>query len=902
MTSIAQNPTQASTNMLFADVSPNFKFCVYGVDCKTISDKQIDSRGRRQELFYQGLFDSKNGLLPQLGMEAKEIENLKRVVFFEGSSFFSARPVPGLEPENLPRQLVGTKESGNDGINVFVSDNGDSLQITNYQCRKAPTQVTGEAAKPQAAEKTDSVPVDRRCSDCTKAFADLPALLSHCSITGHQPEYPGEAEPANREQFLAYCNVALQRAMGERMARWGREYIEPKTFTEPVDKRSGEKLGVKVFQAYTCEFGLHRPGVADKRLYLTLTVDLKAKLLRTKSLLHAVAEGADPNSAHYNQSRQKFLKNFWKGEIVICTYDKRCYSVTDLLFDHSPATMPVEGQGMSHEQYFLKRKSITLEYPNAKPLVQVLGRNNSKIYLPAELVCGNELEPFLKMQLPMIASFKPPERHRAIEEVKRYLKPGAQKTRGPGGGLLPALGIVLKDDRMTVKVDVMPLPMIVAAGVRIPEKSAGMWAPILGKASFNVNPGNAVKLNVVLVYHNHLRQAKNDVFGRIRDLVNQFNSVYRFGDSPFAEVEAGDMDKHWGAVNRFFSPGSSIPSNVFVIDLSKPPRRQAADPAYSVVKHTLGKFGYLSQFVNFNTYDHGNPRDFRKSNTILQGVARQILSKCGVRIWWVEIPRSLPLPAVFVGVDVFHAPRKYDAKEGKRMAKESVAAVIVQVLRTTPDKATKVEIYSQTFRRAAGLEMELGSVMNEAVANALKILKVDPMSCVVWRDGVGDAAIEQVASQEIPAIRRALKNPKGLAVGAEAKSAGDVPLAYVVCQKRIATKFLSPDGTQAMPAGSLVTGLQGPKFATFYINGTSPPYSTPKPVRFVIALRDKGLFNVSMSNLSWALCHDYPNWTGPIKLPGPVQMAHKLAELAGGFNDCGDEIDAASYANTIYFL
>ena len=54
--------------------------------------------------------------------------------------------------------------------------------------------------------------------------------------------------------------------------------------------------------------------------------------------------------------------------------------------------------------------------------------------------------------------------------------------------------------------------------------------------------------------------------------------------------------------------------------------------------------------------------------------------------------------------------------------------------------------------------------------------------------------------------------------------------------------------------------------------------------------------------LSWALCHDYPNWTGPIKLPAPVQMAHKLAELAGGFQDCGDSIDAKKFTNKIYFL
>ena len=75
-----------------------------------------------------------------------------------------------------------------------------------------------------------------------------------------------------------------------------------------------------------------------------------------------------------------------------------------------------------------------------------------------------------------------------------------------------------------------------------------------------------------------------------------------------------------------------VPQNRFVLDLSRPPRGQSSDPAYSVVKSMLGQGGYVSQFVNFATYDHGNPRDLKRSSIILSGVARQILSKCGVRI------------------------------------------------------------------------------------------------------------------------------------------------------------------------------------------------------------------------------------------------------------------------------
>jgi hypothetical protein len=52
----------------------------------------------------------------------------------------------------------------------------------------------------------------------------------------------------------------------------GRDYIDPKSGTEPTDK-FGKSLGVTVYKAYSCEFGWHksRP-VPDDPLRLVLTV------------------------------------------------------------------------------------------------------------------------------------------------------------------------------------------------------------------------------------------------------------------------------------------------------------------------------------------------------------------------------------------------------------------------------------------------------------------------------------------------------------------------------------------------------------------------------------------------------------------------------------------------------
>jgi hypothetical protein len=238
----------------------------------------------------------------------------------------------------------------------------------------------------------------------------------------------------------------------------------------------------------------------------------------------------------------------------------------------------------------------------------------------------------------------------------------------------------------------------------------------------------------------------------------------------------------------------------------------------------------------------------KRSNIILQGVARQVLQKVGVQLWWVKIPESVPLPAVFVGLDVFHAPRKFDPTTKTKSARASCAAIVVQVVRDT-EGDQEAGVYSETFEREPGMEYQLGECLRQTVSNAMKSLNVNPMSCIVWRDGIGEGAFATSAADEIKAIR------DGLIDGdpASATAGTPTPLSYIVCQKRIDTKLIckTSDGTShGAPSGTLVEGIQGMKNHTFYINGRAPPYSTPKPVRFITIETDEPLQKISMPELT----------------------------------------------------
>lgn len=300
--------------------------------------------------------------------------------------------------------------------------------------------------------------------------------------------------------------------------------------------------------------------------------------------------------------------------------------MTDLNFEHSPDTLPVPSKGMSHTEYF-RSKGVELKWPAEKPMIEVEGRQNSRIYLPAELVTGNELDPKVREMLPQKASFQAEARNRAIDKMKAFLQPGTQSS--VGGSLLPAIGVILADERIVVPAKVLPAPMLIVAGIQVPKEKAEHWAPLTARANFNVDPNQAVQLNVVVFYHSKIKaEPALKVYERIRDFVNGLKTYYRFGQKPFAMVEAGDRERHWGAFEKYFS--GKAPENLFVLDFIKP--YAATDPAYPVVKHLLAQSGFLSQFVSFKTYQHDAPREMKKSDMILQGVARQILQKSGVRL------------------------------------------------------------------------------------------------------------------------------------------------------------------------------------------------------------------------------------------------------------------------------
>ena len=173
-------------------MSPGFKFYQYSVDCADKRGKLIDSRLRRFQLFNFGLFDPKAGLVRRkTNLSERQIKELKKVIFFQGSYVLSARPIPGLELdlEDFKPDANGNTKGvalvgGGDGSPS--SDEGDIVTVVQVQGLCAPIEMMEDVSGKeddigQLTAAMGDITVDLRIvnEDCTMSFDSREAMINH---------------------------------------------------------------------------------------------------------------------------------------------------------------------------------------------------------------------------------------------------------------------------------------------------------------------------------------------------------------------------------------------------------------------------------------------------------------------------------------------------------------------------------------------------------------------------------------------------------------------------------------------------------------------------------------------------------------------------------------------------
>ena len=521
---------------------------MYTVDVKDRNGKEIESKGHRGRLYNRAIFDTllkktenEKKTEEEKERERKRQEEIRRSSFFQGSYFFTLHPIQELEGEKVLPKLIleGGEDSGGDTFSV----------IKRYRFKKPKIMsesIHGVAGEQPLNKDGIKISFDCRCLGCAKGFGTVNSLLQHCKESGHMPAYEdGEdtAIEADPPTFLQYVNVVIERALQDgNLAKWGRVLIDPTSGHKPKG-RDGSLLGAEIFKGYECVFELKKPAKNKDAspAVLLLSVDLKAKVLRTSSVLDEIYAGrGDPNSYTLSPAEQEGAKNYWIGKTIIYKLDKKTYTIQDLLFDQSADSLPVESKNMSHAEYFKDRKKYHLQYPNARPMITVLNPRNQKIFLPAEVACGDELDPHVRAQLPKIASFSPQERQQAVQDVfSKFLKPSNVDKTIAGIGLLAACSIELVPDRtddtkaMTLKTTatVMSIPELICNGVPVKEEHRENWIRCLKPLKGTTYTAGDSPLNVVLLCNSNIRDWR-PVYRQIVKQVDEFNTKFKLSDNP----------------------------------------------------------------------------------------------------------------------------------------------------------------------------------------------------------------------------------------------------------------------------------------------------------------------------------------------------------------------------------
>jgi aubergine-like protein len=123
------------------------------------------------------------------------------------------------------------------------------------------------------------------------------------------------------------------------------------------------------------------------------------------------------------------------------------------------------------------------------------------------------------------------------------------------------------------------------------------------------------------------------------------------------------------------------------------------------------------------------------------------------------------------------------------------------------------------------------------------------------------------------------------------KAAKKPYMTLIIVNKRITQRFFFDNGQNFVnaPSGTIidkhmVNSSNEQEYDFFMVPQTSTQ-GTCLPTHYFVACNDSPLKKDTVERLTFALCHYYYNWAGPIKVPAPCMYAHKIAEL---FNNMGE--------------
>jgi eukaryotic translation initiation factor 2C len=167
--------------------------------------------------------------------------------------------------------------------------------------------------------------------------------------------------------------------------------------------------------------------------------------------------------------------------------------------------------------------------------------------------------------------------------------------------------------------------------------------------------------------------------------------------------------------------------------------------------------------------------------------------------------------------------------------------------------------------------------MDRMIQRAIKAFGMStnfkPESLIMYRDGVSEGQFEEVARQELLAIKSACK-----ALGVNPK------ITFIIVGKRHHTRFFpmsqgERDKSGNCPAGTVIdTEITHPWMFDFYLQSHGGLLGTSRPSHYSVLYDDNNFSPDALQSLSFTLCHVYARATRSVSIPAPVYYADIACE------------------------
>ena len=640
----------------------------------------------------------------------------------------------------------------------------------------------------------------------------------------------------NKDAFRMYANVALKRMIG---AIGLRQVTRQPKYFDPNNVADIPQRGLEVWRGYLAGFGHHM----DR---LLLNIDFSSKIIRTQTVYGMIE---DIKKSSRGEQLAQALNKALVDQIVMTRYgNNRCYKISEVLLNENPShTFDKRGEQTSYMDYF--RSQYGQRITDARqPLLKVfLEREKREIRLIPELCCPTGLTDEMRNDFKCmndVANFtrlRPNDRQATTNQLAESLETNPQARQ---------IG-----EEFTVRIDPRPLE-VTGHKLAMPQINVGRdRLQVDDKANFmirdNILEPIAIKYWAVISTNQDQRYRES----LIKTLFSKANPMgVDLGDPYKIDFNPNNLESIIANLHK--PPQNKPPPEIALIIL--PPKFKHM---YGVIKDKCTRVsGVPTQVVMANTLGNQKRYDSAVSKILLQ-----IIAKRSASLWAVTPTEGIPAKTMIVGIDVFHDNVR---------KQESVVGLVASV---HPDFS---KFYSTVhFQGKTGEEIAPG--IGNAMRNALKAFykttreRFMPECIIVYRDGVGDSQIEAVRNLEIEAMKQTFQeleiNPS---------------LIYIIVNKQTNAKFYerSQRGIDNPRPGTVIMDEVVPNPESFWLISHAVTQGMASPTRYEVIHKDVRGPEIStkmLAELSFKMCYMYYNWTGGIKVPAPVMMADRIAQMVG---------------------